>query len=167
MKLGIDIGRVIIGADRPDGRADTSFIQGSLEDALNTPALAGVFESVPRLVQLFDGRVWLVSKAGGRVQDRTRRWLERHRFFERTGIAPGNLRFCLERSQKAEHCKALGLTHFIDDRLDVLEHLHGLVAHLFLFGPQRRGTRVPAWATHVEDWERAEQRVRDTVVVSV
>ena len=152
MKLGIDIGRVLISPDAQGSRGDTSFIGGSLEDALNTPAYKGMLDVVPALAQLFDGRVWLVSKCGPRVQEKSRQWLRHHRFFEQTGIPPENLRFCLERPQKADHCRELGITHFIDDRLDVLKCLNGLVPHRFLFGPQKmQGTprgivAVPAWS---------------------
>lgn len=151
-KLGIDIGRVLIAPDSPDGKADTSFIGGSLEAAIATPPYDGMFEAVPRLVEMFRAQVWLVSKAGPRVQEKTRHWLRHHRFFERTGIAPGSVRFCLERPQKAQHCLELGITHFIDDRADVLGHLEGIVPNLFLFGPQKRPARVrgvvlvPSWA---------------------
>lgn len=138
MKLGIDIGRVLITPDGENGGADTSFIGGSMEDALATPPYEGMFEVVPELVRLFKGQVWLVSKAGPRVQEKTRAWLRHHAFFERTGMEPGHLRFCRERPQKADHCRKLGITHFIDDRPDVLGHLKGIVPHRFLFGPQKR-----------------------------
>lgn len=150
-RLGIDIGRVLIAPDAADGRADTSFIGGSLEAALATPPYEGMFDTVPDLVERFDGQVWLVSKAGPRVQEKTRHWLRHHRFFERTGIAADHLRFCLERPQKAQHCRELAITHFIDDRSDVLEHLEGVVHHRYLFGPQRKQHRmegviaVPTW----------------------
>ena len=97
-----------------------------------------------------------MSKAGPRVQEKTRHWLRHHAFFERTGIPAPNLRFCLERPQKAQHCAELGITHFIDDRADVLGHLEGVVGHRFLFGPQRKpvtlGGVVPigAWAQAFE-----------------
>ncbi|MFG6414328.1 hypothetical protein ACG02S_10495 [Roseateles sp. DC23W] len=157
-KLGIDIGRVLIAPDAPNGRADTSFIGGTLADALATPPYLGMFDVVPSLVQRFEGRVWLVSKAGPRVQEKTRHWLRHHRFFERTGIPSVNLRFCLERAQKAGHCASLGITHFIDDRPDVLDHLEGVVTHRFLFGPQRKpvGSRG---AEAVIDWQAAGQAV--------
>jgi len=136
-RLGIDIGRVLIAAEGANG-ADTSFIGGSLNDALSTPPYEGMFAAVAPLVARFEGRVWLVSKCGPSVQAKSRAWLLHHRFFERTGVAPSNLRFCLERPQKADHCRELGITHFIDDRTDVLHHLEGIVANRYLFGPQRR-----------------------------
>ncbi|MDF2697048.1 MAG: hypothetical protein K0S65_5431 [Labilithrix sp.] len=91
--LGVDIGRVIINGDGPG----TSFIGGFEDDAMRAPALDGAFASLTRLRTRFDGRVWLISKCGPRVQERTRRWLDRHRFFQETGIPYGQLRFCRER----------------------------------------------------------------------
>lgn len=141
MRLGLDIGRVII---TPEGRGgDTSFLGGSIEDAMRTPPNTGMFEAVGDLCERFGGRVWLVSKCGPRVQEKTRRWLRHHRFFHRTGIPAANLRFCLQRPQKAIHCRELGLTHFVDDRLDVLDHLAGIVDYRYLFGPQRPAQPTP------------------------
>jgi hypothetical protein len=151
MKLGIDIGRVLIAPDG-GGRGDTSFIGGTVEDALATPPYDGMFDAVVALTRRFGGRVWLVSKARPRMQEKTRLWLAHQRFFERTGIPAQHLRFCLERPQKADHCRELGLTHFVDDRVDVLGHLQGIVPRRYLFGPQRPDTIVPADVTPCASW---------------
>jgi hypothetical protein len=60
------------------------------------------------------------------------KWLERHHFFGSTGIPSNRVLFCRERHEKATICRQLGLTHFIDDRLEVLSHLVGMVPHLYL-----------------------------------
>src|SRR4051812_4655464 len=133
-RLGIDIGRVLMCPTREDGRPDTSFLGADLDAALATPPAPGLFEVVPGLVSAFAGRAWLVSKAGPRIEALTRRWLEHHRFFERTAIDPSHLRFCRRREEKRLHADELGLTHFIDDREDVLAHLRGSVSCLALFG---------------------------------
>lgn len=77
----------------------------------------------------------LVSKCSEPTQARTREWLKHHRFFEQTGISTGNLHFCLERQEKAIICKDLKITHFIDDRLEVLSYLIDITPHLYLFSP--------------------------------
>ena len=41
--------------------------------------------------------------------------------------------------EKADHCLELAVTHFVDDRSDVLNHLVGIVEHLYLFGARSRG----------------------------
>jgi hypothetical protein len=152
VKLGIDVGRVLISPG-DDSAPDTSFIGGTLEDALRTPPYPGMFEVVPRLVEAFQRRVWIISKCGPRVQEKTRQWLTHYRFFERTGIDEANLRFCLRRSDKALPCAEIGITHFIDDRCDVLDAMRGIVPNLYLFGAQKEGccglselTRVVTWA---------------------
>lgn len=157
-RIGIDIGKVIM-APVAGGKADTSLLSGSLEKAMQTPPSPGAFEGVRTLVTAFAGQAWLVSKAGPNVQQKTRAWLRHWDFYRITGLPPEHLRFCLERSQKAGHCKQLKITHFIDDRLEVLEHLRGFVPNLYLFGEQPRLDTIPEWATHVGHWGAATAAV--------
>lgn len=157
--LGIDIGRVIIGAADASGKADTSFLSGSDEAALSTPASEGAFDAIAELTSAFAGRVWLVSKCGPRIQQLTRRWLQRQSFYERTGVRQDRVRFCLKRPEKRDHCAAICATHFLDDRLDVLEHLAGLVPRLYWFGHQPATLSPPAWAQPVRDWSQARSLI--------
>lgn len=156
-RYGIDIGRVIINPAAPDGGADTSFLSGGEDRAMQTPPAPDAFRVIRALVECSGGQVWLVSKCGARIEGRTRRWLARHRFYQETGMPADHLRFCLRRPEKRRHCAALGLTHFVDDRVDVLRHLRGLVPNLYLFGRQKPGFRVPSWARPVLDWRQVEQ----------
>ncbi len=57
---------------------------------------------------------------------------------------------CRERPEKAAVCARLGITHFVDDRLDVLTPMRGTVPHLYLFGAPRAG--IPEWITPAPDW---------------
>lgn len=157
-RIGIDIGKVIM-APIKGGRADTSFLSGNLEKALKTPPSAGAFEALRKLVEVFEGQAWLVSKAGPNVQQKTKEWLKHWNFYGATGLPRDHLRFCLERPEKAGHCKQLKITHFIDDRLDVLEHLRGSVPNLYLFGEQPRLDEIPDWVTHVADWKETTEAV--------
>lgn len=145
--LGIDIGGVIIARS---GANDTSFLT---EDYLNTPELPGAMQAIQRLVEgRFGPRVFLVSKAGPRARTRTMRWLKHNHFFERTGIKPKHIQFCLERNEKELICRELGLTHFIDDRLDVLASLKS-VPNRFLFDPSSiDGSGVPRSIVVVKSW---------------
>jgi hypothetical protein len=157
-RIGIDIGRVIM-APVNGGKADTSFLSGSLEMAMLTPPSPGAFEGVKALVTAFNGRTWLISKAGPNVQQKTKLWLRHWDFYAATGLPPEQVRFCVERHQKAEHCRQLKITHFIDDRLDVLEAIRDDVPHLYLFGEQPRLEEIPSWTVHVADWEKATNAV--------
>lgn len=51
----------------------------------------------------------------------------------------------------------LGITDFIDDRLDVLEAMRGVVPRLYLFGPQKRPT--PQWVIPVIDWSAVAEAI--------
>jgi hypothetical protein len=159
--LGIDIGRVIISAARPGGRSDTSFLSGSEEVALSTPASEGAFEAIRDLVVAFEERVWLVSKCGPRIQKLTSRWFRKHRFHEITGVRQDRVRFCARRPDKREHCLAIGATHFVDDRLDVLEHLVDIVPNLYWFGHQTASSAAPIWARQTLDWFAARREILD------
>ncbi len=151
-RLGIDIGRVIIAGGTVHA-GDTSFFGSNEEEAMGTPMVPGAFDTIAELVEAFDGRAWLVSKCGQRIRQRSLRWLDHHGFWQKTGVSPQRVRFCKERKQKAGHAVDLGLTHFVDDRADVLRHLVGIVDHLCLFGPQKPRSTTPPWATATLTWD--------------
>jgi len=149
-KLGIDIGRVIMCPAHDDGSPDTSFLSASEYEAMQVPAAPHAFEIIQRLVTQLNGRVWLVSKCGERVRGMTWRWLDAQRFYSSTGLMTTNVRFCKQRNEKKIIAEELGLTHFIDDRQDVLGYLRGSVEQLALFGVQPAG--IPDWVAHMPDW---------------
>jgi hypothetical protein len=149
-RLGVDFGRVIHGGAAESGLEDTVFLSGDMATALRTPATAGVYEVLPGLVERFAGRAWIISKCGERTEQKTLRWLDHHRFYEQTGLPRGNVRFCRRRADKALHCAELGITHMIDDRLDVHRALRGLVPNLYLFGPQDEP--APDWVIPTRTW---------------
>ena len=157
--LGIDIGGVII--DRQNDSTDTSFFGPNY---LLTTAVPGVFDAIKSLVDR-GYQVHLVSKCGSNVERKTREWLKHHRFFERTGVDPARLHFCRTRPEKGPICRALGVTHFVDDRLDVLDCLDS-VGEVFLFQPNRddaqrhgRGHR----ARRFDRWEDLVKRIQNPV----
>ncbi|WP_127503357.1 hypothetical protein [Actinoplanes solisilvae] len=148
IRLGVDIGRVIIDGGAQGG-ADTRFFSGDTARMLTTPAVPGAFAALARLAPRFD-QVWLISKCGERVRRNSLMWLDHHDFAARTGIPRENVRFCRRRPDKAIHCAELGITHFIDDKLDVHQALRGIVEHRYLFGPQ--AGPAPDWVEHALTW---------------
>ncbi|MEV0808060.1 hypothetical protein [Micromonospora sp. NPDC050200] len=155
-RLGVDVGGVII--ERSDGDEDTSFFG---DNYLRTPPLDGVFEALAEVVPLFD-EAYVVSKCSEPTERRTREWLTDHDFHARTGIGPERLRFCRTRPEKGPIAARLGLTHFVDDRLEVLGHLD-TVPHRYLLRP--RQDEVDAYAAllpgvhRVESWPELVARV--------
>ncbi len=160
MRLGIDFGKVIMGPVI-NGRADTTFLGNSFAKAMETPPSEHALECITDLVDVFAGEVWIVSKCGQSVQNKTKAWLKHWDFYAATGLVKTNLRFCLERRQKAGICKQLRITHFIDDRLDVLQPMKGVVDNLYLFGEQT--CEIPVWADHVPNWKCALEAIKETV----
>jgi hypothetical protein len=126
--LGVDIGGVLIQRAADDD--DTSFFGAR---PMDTPPVAGAFEALAELAAgPFAYRVHLVSKAGPSVTERTLAWLAHQEFSSVTGIAPAQVHFVRHRADKAPICAKLGVTHFVDDRLSVLNLLPD-VAHRYLF----------------------------------
>ncbi|MEH0936575.1 hypothetical protein [Micromonospora psammae] len=156
-RLGVDVGGVII--ELSDGNEDTSFFGGNF---LRTPPMDSVFDVLAEVVPLFD-EAYVVSKCGAETEQRTRRWLAHHDFHGRTGIGPERLRFCRTRPEKAPIAAGLGLTHFVDDRLEVLGYLD-TVPHRYLLRP--RPDEVDAYRRHlpgvrqVESWPELAAALR-------
>lgn len=117
MRIGIDIGGVII--DRANDGTDTSFFG---DNFLRTTPVAGVFEGIKALVDS-GADCYIVSKAGVKTQERSKLWLVNQEFFRKTGFDPEHIHFCRERHEKAPIAQRLKLTHFIDDKLEVLGYL--------------------------------------------
>lgn len=123
MKIGIDIGNVIIGG----GGEDTFFT----DDYLNTPMVEGAFDSIVEL-RRNQHELHVISKCGPKVELKSLVWLGAYGFIP-TPIFERRLHFVRRRELKAPMAQALELDIFIDDRQDVLDHMVGIVPHLILF----------------------------------
>lgn len=149
--LGVDVGGVLI---TPAGRDEDSprFDAGYLE----RPEMPGAFDALARLArERFGDRTYVISKCGEATERRTLDWMAHHRFFQRTGITADRIHFCRTRDGKAPIAERLGLTHFVDDRLEVLAHLT-TVRRRYLFRPddaevERFRTHLPA-VHRVDSW---------------
>lgn len=155
--LGLDVGGVIV--DRAAHDTDTSFFGNR---PMDTPSVPGSFEAIAKLVDLFEHRVHIVSKAGPRISELTRQWLHVTGFFEQTGVDESHLHFVLRRPEKAPICERLGVTHFVDDRIDVLTHMT-TVRHRYVFlgglGPNHPTPEIPKWAIPATDWHDLRRRI--------
>ena len=155
--LGLDVGGVLV--DRVAERTDTSFFGNR---PIDTPAVPGALEAISTLLERFEWRVHIVSKAGPKISALTRQWLGVHGVTGDAGIPPGNVHFVRRRPEKQPICERLGITHFVDDRVDVLGHL-ATVDHRYLFtgglGDHEPPAQVPGWAVVVESWPRLVSRI--------
>jgi hypothetical protein len=160
--LGIDFGGVIVTQDMPETGEDTAFVASDPDGYLLQMPVTDCVETIKELVDIFAGRVWIVSKAGARMEDRTRRWLDYHNFCEKTGLLTQHIRFCRERLQKRDICLEAGITHFVDDRVHVMQILQGAVKHLYLFCPEaKRSGRSKHWRV-VSGWTDAIAAIRES-----
>lgn len=121
MKIGIDIGRVIIG-----GNGEDTFFT---KDYLNTPMVEGAHTIHPLS---FKHEVHLVSKCGVKTEYRSMDWL-RDKNFLHVLIPAHRVHFVRKRHLKAPMAQALELDIFIDDRQDIIDSMEGIVEHRILF----------------------------------
>jgi len=128
--LGIDIGGVIISYS-PDNFGVFH-------------PVPGVFEALKRLKEeKFGEKIFIVSHAGESMERLMLWWLNSHDFYNITGIRFENVYFCRKRMEKARICKNFGVTHFIDDRKEILHYLHQAgIPNLYLFGGNRQEPEV-------------------------
>ena len=155
--LGVDVGGVLV--ERSSPKADTSFFG---QRPMDTPAVAGALDAVRSLVTRFEYRVHIVSRASTRTAGITRAWLATHGMLGGTGIPDSNVHFVARRPDKHDVCARMGITHFIDDRLEVLQHLD-TVEHRYLFtgalGEHDQPPHVPSWATLVDSWDELLRKI--------
>ena len=160
--LGVDIGGVIV--DRVAEDCDTSFFG---LHPLETPSVDGVIEALSQLATgPFEWRVYLVSKARSTTAATTRKWLEHIDFFGRTEISRHNLFFVSNRAEKAPICERFGITHFVDDRLDVLKILT-TVPYRYLFTGGLGVNEPPEWVPEgievVDTWVDLRHQITGTI----
>lgn len=116
--FGTDFGDVIAaahnqGAEKIPMSKDPNY--------LNRPAIPGAFESIKRLVELFGpDNAYIVSRCSKEGEQKIMSWLYYKSFWELTGMKRENIRFCRNRHEKGPICAELGITHFVDDRLECL-----------------------------------------------
>lgn len=112
MRIGVDIGRVIIGG----GGEDTSFFS---DDFLKTPEVTDAFDALIAL--RFGVQLFLISKAGPKTARKTLEWFDSRA--ELDPIERDKIIFVRERRQKAPVAKLLELDFFIDDRQDIVSSM--------------------------------------------
>lgn len=170
--LGLDVGGVLV--DRVAEASNTSFFG---TQPLQTPAVPGSRDAVPQLVELFEDRVHIVSKTGPQVAGLTTAWLTHHGYIHAEFVShvnavaapsPGNsatansnlinrshLHYVRSRHEKHPVSRDLGITHFVDDRIEVLQHLV-TVSNRYLFtgglGNHRIPTEIPEGITVIANW---------------
>jgi len=147
-RLGLDFGNVIV-ANEDDGMFIRRAADGSVEHC--SQPCPGAREGVRTLVKLF-GRehVFVVSKAGPKIARRSLDWLNESGFLKDTGLYAGedHVFFVGGRVDKRPIVEALGITHFVDDRMSVLRSLSVCSQRVLMCGP---------WVQHDDRHDRGEK----------
>lgn len=161
-RLGLDVGGVLTD-QRANDDTETAF-KG--DQYLRTTPVPGMYKGVRRLVKRFTPvNSFIVSKCGEEIEGKTRKWLPHIDFYRRTGFNPDHLNFCLTREGKVPIAKGLKLTHFVDDRQDVLRYLEPIVPYRFLFGPQDEEIEPRPGLYIVETWDEAVAEIEATLAL--
>jgi hypothetical protein len=129
--LGVDIGNVIIN-HRLSNPNDKTLHD---ERYSTIPETEGVFDALKKLNQHFEENIYLISKCSEWAEKKILEWLNDNDFYNKTGINPEHIAFVRERHEKDAICRKFGITHFVDDRLEVLSHMIESTQNLFLYQP--------------------------------
>lgn len=152
MRLGLDFGGVIVAAVEAAPSGEDTALGGSRFEPSDARQMPGAFAAIAELNELLSGELWIVSKAGPRMQRISREWFAAQRFFETTAVDPTHLHFCIERADKRPICEALALTHFVDDRVALMHVLRGAVANLYQMSTGGERARAEPWYRRVTSW---------------
>lgn len=114
-KIGIDIVGVLADDKKPFIRAGEYVIFSLMKDAI---------EVVGRIVNKFGAEnVFIVSRVTShQTALATGIWMETHQFLQKTKLPLENVHLCTRHGEKTEVAKKLGITHFIDNKLNVLDY---------------------------------------------
>ena len=157
--LGVDIGNVIINnrLNDPEVNKVTEAVYAAF------PPSDDVSDALKTLNEYFEGKVYLVSKCNEWAQVQILLWLKTQDLYTKTGIKEENVHFVRQRHEKDTVCRKLGITHFIDDRLEVLSHMIESTPNLFLFQPDevevKEFEKFLPKVTVVNSWEEVVNRI--------
>lgn len=157
--LGVDIGNVIINNRLND--PEVNKVDEVVYAAF--PPSDGVFHALKTLNDYFNGEVYLLSKCTEWAQEQILLWLKSHNFYTKTGMKEENVYFVRQRHEKDGVCRKLGITHFIDDRLEVLSHMIESTPNLILFQPNpdeiEKFKEFLPKVTVTKDWEGVVNKI--------
>lgn len=144
--LALDIGGPII-----DCRSGSTLAE--YQAAPETP------DAIPCLAWLVKAkrfrRVLLISQCSPELERVKRQWFTLKDVFYRTELDPDSVYYCRKSEEKAQICRMNGVTHFADDRVEILRHAL-VVPHLYAFNPDlaefERHPELRGTITVVKDW---------------
>lgn len=132
--LGVDIGSAVLPPRQLELLGARRYREiGEVPGAINV--LASVQQASHR-----GAATYAVAACDPETERHLREYLEVINFFDRTGMPRDHLHVCREPAEKEMVVRDLSLTGYVDDRVDVLESLQGVVRARFLFDPDEIAT---------------------------
>lgn len=135
-RWGVDIGNVLVH----NFRTSIDFSQLTWEEITKSggEVLPGALEGLKALIDKVGAdNVWIVSKVSPAQQQVSEFILDHINVYEVTGLKRENVRFCLEKKDKAPIIKELNLDGHIDDRGEVIESVQSFLPCPIWFNPER------------------------------
>lgn len=129
--FGTDIGGVLAA------HATLEFLEQAGRH-LAVPEIEGGFAALRRLsAERFGDQTYVISMCDEEIEVRSREWLTHTNFLDRTSLSWDRVIYCRTFEEKAIIAGELGLTHFADDRLQVLGDFNR-GERLYLFRPNEQ-----------------------------
>ena len=130
-RFGTDIGGVLAA------HATLEFLEQPGRH-LAVPEIEGAFDAVRQLrKEKFGNEAYVISMCDEEIEVRSREWLTHTDFVERTGVEWERIIYCRTFAEKAQIAGRIGLTHFVDDRLEVMAGFNN-GERLYLFQPDKQ-----------------------------
>lgn len=132
--VGTDLGGSII--DKAGENSRETFLGPQYLMTSEVPAVFVTLRAMVEKTRGKDGKcnVYVISACETSLRKKAEWWLEHRQFSQQTGIPPENILFCDSRRAKAAMAAKLGITHFVDDRIEVLSQMPADMEK-FLFRP--------------------------------
>jgi hypothetical protein len=110
--LGLDFGNVIKG---PDGM------------------MTGFMDALRRLKVIFEDKIYIISRVDTLADEyKVSDYLDKHDIYKWINFF--NVNFCRRRDEKGPIAENLGISHFVDDRTEVLSYMKS-VKHRYALNP--------------------------------
>lgn len=153
-RIGIDIEGVIRGK---------TAMSRTIDEYLAATPLKNAAKTIKSLVKLFGSdNIFIISRCPEYAEDVILQWLDNQKFFTDINFDRSNVYFCRERADKAPIAKRLQLTHFIDDRIDVLDAMKDIVANRILFtgGSNHEDNVINDDITILGNWDSVLEHIK-------
>ncbi len=168
-RIGFDVGNVILETDTDGSRPAEIRHAGShpldLPQSYVDGALSVIRDTVGKLGAQ---NVHIISKCGVSMQQKTQRYFEETNFFDKTNFARENVWFVKKRAEKAPIAARLALTHFVDDRSQILRSMTTVSVRMLFQIPY---CEVPIDKTLfepelvvVKDWAEVDRVIKSTTL---